>query len=112
MNTFPSTPKPLQTSGESSTLKMINSGFENGTGQSRKKNTKDRKIWKLDYRCDRTGYDTMRNFFNTNKGDTIIFVSPFDSVTYYAKIMQDSLDMKLASNSTTHFEFSIQVNEI
>lgn len=92
MVAFPTTLTPLTSSTRTPVQKMINSGFENGTGQSRKKNTRPRYEYKLDFQATTlSAYMQYETFFNTNKGDTISFIDPIDGTTRYGKMIEDSI---------------------
>ena len=90
---------------------MINSGFENGTGQSRKKNTRSRYVWKLNFISSKADYLAMETFFNDNKGDTIQIVCPWYGTTHLAKMQGDEITAT-PNGSSINMSYSIQVNEI
>ena len=109
---FPNILKPLTSSKRNPVQKMINSGYENGLGVSRKKNTKMRYEFTLDFQATSfADYMTYEDFFNANKGDTVTLIDPIDGVSRLVKMLEDSISPDF-SHSKESPKFSIKLNEI
>ena len=109
---FPTTLKALTTSKRDPVQKMVNVGFENGTGESRKKNTKNRFNFRFDLQATSlTQYLEYEAFFIAHKGETISFIDFVDGSTRYGKMLEDSISPDW-SHGKQNAKFSIAINEI
>lgn len=91
--TWPMTQNPAYGFQEEYTKAQIRSKFENGTVQSRAKETKGRHrwpalIWPVLPVAD---YETLKTFFETNQGSAFDWTHPQSSVVYPVRFIGDSL---------------------
>ena len=107
MATFPSL-QPLNGVKESSIGKVVTSSFDGNYKQQRRKTTRIRKQFEMDFALSLSEYQTLDTFFQTYLGVNFEFTHPITSTVYNCRFSDETLDATYLVNNLIKVKLKIE----